>query len=182
MNEISLTLLTILPALLGGIGLFLLGMILMSDGLKAAAGGSLQRILERSTGAPLTAFLSGVGLTALVQSSSATTITTIGFVSAGLLAFPAAVGVLIGANVGTTSTGWIVSLLGFKLNVGAIALPFIGVGALLWIGWAITPGAQCIIWLAPRRPTIHRYTKKPNPKEAIPECPSSNGSSSPRWR
>lgn len=131
MSGTTPTLLTLLPALLGGIGLFLLGMILMSDGLKAAAGGSLQRILERSTRTPLTAFLSGVGLTALVQSSSATTITTIGFVSAGLLAFPAAVGVLIGANVGTTSTGWIVSLLGFKLNVGAIALPFIGVGALL---------------------------------------------------
>lgn len=124
-------LLAILPALLGGVGLFLVGMILMSDGLKAAAGGALQRILERITGTSLTAFFSGVGLTALVQSSSATTITTIGFVSAGLLSFPAALGVIVGANVGTTSTGWIVSLLGFKLNVGAIALPFIGIGALM---------------------------------------------------
>lgn len=123
--------LTIFPTLLGGVGLFLVGMILMSDGLKAAAGGSLQRILEKATGTPFTAFLSGMGLTALVQSSSTTTITTIGFVSAGLLTFPAALGVIVGANVGTTSTGWIVSLLGFKLNVGAIALPFIGVGALM---------------------------------------------------
>jgi phosphate:Na+ symporter len=123
--------LTIIPSLLGGVGLFLVGMILMSEGLKAAAGGALQRILERMTGTPATAFLSGMGLTALVQSSSATTITTIGFVSAGLLSFPAALGVIIGANVGTTSTGWIVSLLGFKLNVGAVALPFIGVGALM---------------------------------------------------
>ncbi|MGQ9766574.1 MAG: Na/Pi cotransporter family protein [Anaerolineae bacterium] len=131
MNQTTPTLLTILPTLLGGVGLFLLGMILMSEGLKAVAGGALQRILERSTGTPLAAFLSGVGLTALVQSSSATTIATIGFVSAGLLSFPAAVGVIIGANVGTTSTGWIVSLLGFKLNVAAFALPFIGVGALL---------------------------------------------------
>jgi phosphate:Na+ symporter len=122
---------TILPSLLGGVGLFLVGMILMSDGLKSAAGGSLQRVLERATGTALTAFFSGMGLTALVQSSSATTITTIGFVSAGLLSFPAALGVIVGANVGTTSTGWIVSLLGFKLNVGAVALPFIGVGALL---------------------------------------------------
>lgn len=122
---------TIFPNLLGGVGLFLVGMILMSDGLKAAAGSSLQRILEKATGTPFTAFLSGMGLTALVQSSSTTTITTIGFVSAGLLTFPAALGVIIGANVGTTSTGWIVSLLGFRLNVGAIALPFIGVGALL---------------------------------------------------
>ncbi len=139
------TLLSILPALLGGIGLFLVGMILMSDGLKAAAGGSLQRILERSTSTPLTAFLSGVGLTALVQSSSATTITTIGFVSAGLLSFPAALGVIIGTNVGTTSTGWIVSLLGFKLNVGAIALPFIGVGALLRL---LTSGRRANLGMA----------------------------------
>ncbi|MCL4870396.1 MAG: Na/Pi cotransporter family protein [Anaerolineae bacterium] len=125
------TLLSAFPYLLGGVGLFLVGMILMSDGLKAAAGRSLQAVLERSTGTTTSAFLSGVGLTALVQSSSATTITTIGFVSAGLLSFAAAIGVIIGANVGTTSTGWIVSLLGFKLNVSAIALPFIGVGALL---------------------------------------------------
>jgi phosphate:Na+ symporter len=125
------TLLAILPVLLGGVGLFLVGMILMSDGLKAAAGGSLQAILERFTGSTFSAFLSGVGLTALVQSSSATTVATIGFVSAGLLSFTASIGVIIGANVGTTSTGWIVSLLGLKLNVGAIALPLIGVGALL---------------------------------------------------
>jgi phosphate:Na+ symporter len=104
---------------------------LMSDGLKSAAGTALQTVLERFTGNRFAAFLSGVGLTALVQSSSATTITTIGFVSAGLLSFTAAIGVILGANVGTTSTGWIVSLLGFKLNVAAFALPFIGVGALL---------------------------------------------------
>jgi phosphate:Na+ symporter len=123
--------LAMLGQLLGGVGLFLIGMILMSDGLKAAAGTALQTVLERFTGNRFTAFLSGVGLTALVQSSSATTITTIGFVSAGLLSFSAAIGVILGANVGTTSTGWIVSLLGFKLNVAAFALPFIGVGALL---------------------------------------------------
>jgi phosphate:Na+ symporter len=120
-----------LGQLLGGVGLFLIGMILMSDGLKSAAGTALQTVLERFTGNRITAFLSGVGLTALVQSSSATTITTIGFVSAGLLSFSAAIGVILGANVGTTSTGWIVSLLGFKLNVAAFALPFIGIGALL---------------------------------------------------
>lgn len=125
------TLLTILPYLLGGVGLFLVGMLLMSDGLRSAAGSALQRLLERSTGTRLSAFLTGVGMTALVQSSSATTITTIGFVSAGLLALPAAVGVIIGANVGTTSTGWIVSLLGFKLEITGLALPLVGIGALL---------------------------------------------------
>jgi phosphate:Na+ symporter len=124
-------LLLTLSYLLGGTGLFLVGMILMSDGLRSAAGSALQRILERSTGTPLSAFLSGLGLTALVQSSSATTLTSIGFVSAGLLSFTSALGVIVGANVGTTSTGWIVSQLGFKLNVGQVALPFIGVGALL---------------------------------------------------
>lgn len=124
-------LLSILPALLGGIGLFLVGMILMSEGLKAAAGETLQNVLQRFTRTPISAFLSGISLTALVQSSSATTITTIGFVSAGLLSFTAAIGVIIGANVGTTSTGWIVSLLGFKMNIGAISLPIIGVGAFL---------------------------------------------------
>jgi phosphate:Na+ symporter len=123
--------LAMLGQLLGGVGLFLIGMILMSDGLKSAAGTALQTVLERFTGNRFTAFFSGVGLTALVQSSSATTITTIGFVSAGLLSFSAAIGVILGANVGTTSTGWIVSLLGFRLNVAAFALPFIGIGALL---------------------------------------------------
>jgi phosphate:Na+ symporter len=122
---------TLLPPLLGGVGLFLIGMILMSDGLKAAAGSSLQHILKRFTGRVPTAFLSGVGLTALVQSSSATTVTTIGFVSAGLLTFTAAIAVIIGATVGTTSTGWIVALLGFRWSIGTIALPLIGVGALL---------------------------------------------------
>lgn len=124
-------LLLTLSYLLGGVGLFLVGMILISDGLRSAAGGALQRVLERSTGTSLRAFLSGMGLTVLIQSSSATILTSIGFVSAGLLSFASALGVIAGANVGTTSTGWIVSLLGFKFNIGQVALPFIGVGGLL---------------------------------------------------
>lgn len=118
-------------SLLGGIGLFLLGMLLMSDGLKAAAGSSLQRVLERTTKTRLRAVASGALLTGIVQSSSATTLVTIGFVSAGLLSFSSAFGVLVGANIGTTSTGWIVALLGLRLNLGQIALPLIGVGALM---------------------------------------------------
>lgn len=121
----------LLTALLGGVGLFLVGMILMTDGLKAAAGPALQRVLARSTGTPARAFAAGVGLTALVQSSSATVLATIGFVSAGLLPFANALGVIVGASVGTTSTGWIVALLGLKLSVGAFAFPLVGVGALL---------------------------------------------------
>lgn len=116
--------------ILGGIGLFLLGMVLMTDGLKAVAGDALRGLLARFTGGPLRALFSGALMTALVQSSSATTLATIGFVSAGLLTFPQAVGVVFGANLGTTSTGWIVSLLGLKLKMGALALPLIGVGAL----------------------------------------------------
>jgi phosphate:Na+ symporter len=117
--------------LLGGIGLFLLGMLLLTDGLKAAAGDALKRVLVRFTGRPVSAFFSGLTLTALVQSSSATTLATIGFVSAGLLTFAQAIGIVIGGSVGTTTTGWLVSLLGLKLSVGKLALPFIGVGALM---------------------------------------------------
>jgi phosphate:Na+ symporter len=120
-----------LPNLLGGIGLFLLGMILLTDGLKAVAGEALRRVLSRFVRGPFSALFSGAAVTILVQSSSATTLTTIGFVSAGLLTFPQAVGVLFGANLGTTSTGWIVAVLGLKISVGKLALPLIGVGALL---------------------------------------------------
>jgi phosphate:Na+ symporter len=120
-----------IAGILGGIGLFLLGMVLLTDGLKAAAGDALRDALRRLTGGPWRALLSGVGITAIVQSSSATVLTTIGFVSAGLLTFPQAIGVVFGASLGTTSTGWIVSVLGLKLSVGAVALPLVGVGALL---------------------------------------------------
>jgi len=116
--------------LLGGIGLFLLGMLLMTEGLRSAAGDALRQILSRFVSGPISALASGAGLTMLVQSSSAVTVATIGFVSAGLVTFPQAIGVLLGANIGTTSTGWIVSVLGFKLDVKAVALPLIGVGAL----------------------------------------------------
>lgn len=117
--------------LVGGIGLFLMGMVLLTDGLKAFAGDALRRALVRFTGTPLKAFASGALVTALVQSSSATTVTVIGFVSAGLLTFPQAVGVVFGASLGTTGTGWIVSVLGLKVSVGFYALPLVGLGAFL---------------------------------------------------
>ncbi|MCW5965111.1 MAG: Na/Pi cotransporter family protein [Bryobacterales bacterium] len=118
-------------ALLGGIGLFLLGMTLLTDGLKSLAGDSLRRALVRFTGKPRAAFTSGVLATALVQSSSATTVTMIGFVSAGLLSFPQALGVILGASLGTTSTGWLVSGLGLKVSIGQYALPVVGIGAFI---------------------------------------------------
>ncbi len=104
--------------LLGGIGLFLLGMVLLTDGIKAFAGDALRRSLVRFTGTPLKAFGSGALTTLVVQSSSATTITVIGFVSAGLIGFPQALGVVMGASLGTTGTGWIVSVLGLKVSLG----------------------------------------------------------------
>lgn len=121
---------TTISSLIGGIGLFILGMMLTTDGLKAMAGEALRSALSRLTGSPWKALATGAGLTALVQSSSATTLATIGFVSAGLLSFSHAIGVIIGANLGTTSTGWIVALLGLKLSMGTILLPVIGIGAL----------------------------------------------------
>lgn len=118
-------------SIIGGIGLFLLGMLLMVEGLRAAAGGALRNLLARFTGGTFSAIASGAAVTAVVQSSTATVLTTIGLVSAGMLSFTQAVGVILGANLGTTSTGWIVSLLGLKLSVGPAALLLIAVGALL---------------------------------------------------
>ncbi len=115
--------------LVGGVGLFLLGMTLLSDGLKSFAGDALRRALVRFTGRPVKAFFSGALVTALVQSSSATTVAVIGFVSAGLLTFSQAVGVVIGASLGTTSTGWMVAVAGLDISIGTYALPLIGVGA-----------------------------------------------------
>ncbi len=117
--------------ILGGVGIFLVGMVLLTEGLRAAAGTALRGVLQRFARGPGTALMSGAAFTALVQSSSATTLTTIGFVSAGLLTFPQAVGVIFGANLGTTSTGWLVSLIGFRVNIAAMALPLVGIGALL---------------------------------------------------
>jgi len=117
--------------LAGGIGLFLLGMTLLTDGLKAFAGESLRRAMVRFTGTPLRAFASGALATALIQSSSATTVTVIGFVSAGILTFPQAIGVVFGASLGTTGTGWLVAVLGLEVSLGLYALPLVAVGAFI---------------------------------------------------
>ncbi|MCJ8161885.1 Na/Pi cotransporter family protein [Acinetobacter zhairhuonensis] len=116
--------------LFGGIGLFLLGMNLMTDSLKALAGEALRQWLIRFTDSPLKAMFSGMTLTMVVQSSTATTLATIGFVSAGVLTFSNAIGVIIGANIGTTSTGWMVALLGLKISISKLALPLIALGAI----------------------------------------------------
>ena len=123
--------LALIGGLAGGVGLFLLGMGLMTDGLKLAAGQALERVLASSTKTRLRGLASGVLVTALVQSSSAVTVATIGFVNAGLLNLSQAVWVLFGANVGTTMTGWLVALVGLKFKIEALALPLIGVGMIL---------------------------------------------------
>jgi len=116
---------------LGGLGLLLLGMGMMTDGLKAAAGNSLQAFLERSTKTRLRAALAGFGITALVQSSSAVIVATLGFTNAGMLRLKQAAWVVFGSNVGTTMTAWIVALVGLRIKVELVALPLIGVGMLL---------------------------------------------------
>lgn len=117
--------------LLGGIGLFLLGMSMLTDGLKLAAGDGLRTVLHRWTSTPARGLASGALLTGLVQSSSAVTVATIGFVNAGLLTLSHAVWVIFGANVGTTMTAWLVALVGLKLDIGAFALPVIGFGVMV---------------------------------------------------
>lgn len=112
----------------GGIGLFLLGMKLMTDGLKVAAGMALRHILAQWTRTPMRGFLSGILITSLVQSSSAVTVAVIGFVNAGLLSLLQTIYVIYGTNIGTTMTSWLVALVGFKLDVLALALPLIGLG------------------------------------------------------
>lgn len=107
---------------LGGIGLFLLGMKIMTEALREAAGVNLRSLLARFTTTPLRGVATGTLTTAMIQSSSATTVMTVGFVGAGLLSFPQAIGVIYGANIGTTFTGWIISLVGFKLQLGAVAM------------------------------------------------------------
>jgi phosphate:Na+ symporter len=133
----------VVGALLGGIGLFLLGMWLLTEGLKVAAGAALRTILERWTNSAPRGLVAGFAVTALVQSSSAVTVATIGFVNAGLLTLSQSVWVIYGTNVGTTMTGWLVALVGVQFKVEAFALPLIGVGMALRI---IGPGRRSGAW------------------------------------
>ena len=94
---------------IGGLGLFLYGMNIMADGLQRSAGGKLKDLMGFLTRNRFVAVLMGAGITALIQSSSATTVMVVGFVNAGMLSLSQAVGVIMGANVGTTITAWIVS-------------------------------------------------------------------------
>ena len=116
---------------LGGLGLFLLGMIIMTDSLRNLAGDAMRKLLVRFTHTPLSGAVTGTVATAIMQSSSATTVVAVGLVGAGLMGFADALGIIFGANIGTTITGWFVVLLGFKLQIGTLLMPLILVGALL---------------------------------------------------
>ena len=114
--------------LLGSLALFLYGMKIMSEGLQKFAGDRLRRILTAMTTNRVTGVLTGVLITALIQSSSATTVMVVSFVNAGLLSLSQSIGVIMGANIGTTVTAWIISALGFKVDMAAMSLPLLAIG------------------------------------------------------
>lgn len=114
--------------LIGALGFFIYGMKIMSEGIQKAAGSKLREILGAMTRNRFFGVFTGFFITALVQSSSATTVMTVSFVNAGLLSLVESAGVMMGANIGTTITAWLVSILGFKVKIAAIALPIIAIG------------------------------------------------------
>ena len=112
--------------LVGALGMFLYGMKVMSEGLQKVAGDKLRSILSVMTTNRFTGVLTGILITALIQSSSATTVMVVSFVNAGLLTLTQSISVIMGANVGTTVTAWIISLFGFKVDISVFSLPLIG--------------------------------------------------------
>lgn len=116
--------------LLGALGMFLYGMNLMSSGLQKAAGDRLRSFLSAMTANPFRGVITGLGITSIIQSSSATTVMVVSFVNAGLLTLTQAIGVIMGANIGTTVTAWLVSWLGFKADISILAIPLMALGFL----------------------------------------------------
>ena len=116
--------------LLGALGMFLYGMNLMSSGLQKAAGDRLRGLLAAMTSNPFKGVLTGLSITSIIQSSSATTVMVVSFVNAGLLTLAQAIGVIMGANIGTTVTAWLVSWLGFKADISILAVPLMLLGFL----------------------------------------------------
>ena len=123
----------VVVTLVGGLGLFLLGIHHLTEGLKGLAGDALRRALQRLVAGRFSAVASGAFFTAVIQSSTAAILTVIGFVSAGLVTFSQAVGMIIGATLGTTSTIWLVAIFGLRFRISAAAMPMLGIGAFLWL-------------------------------------------------
>ena len=117
--------------LIGAVGLFLYGMKVMSEGLQKAAGDRLRNILSAMTRNRFTGLLTGCAITAIIQSSSASTVMVVSFVNAGLMTLAQSMAVIFGANVGTTFTAWIIALFGFKVDISAVVLPMIGLAVIL---------------------------------------------------
>ena len=126
-----MTIISMLLRMTGGLCLFLFGMKVMSDGIQQSAGDRMKKALNFMAGNRFVGVLSGFIITAIIQSSSATTVMVVAFVNAGLLTLTQSIGVIMGANIGTTVTAWIVSLLGFSINISSLALPAVGVGFIL---------------------------------------------------
>jgi len=123
-----LSILVVALQIIGSLGVFLYGLKVMSEGLQKASGSGLRSMLQRATDNRISGTFSGFLLTCMVQSSSATTVMVVAFCGAGMLTLQQSLGVIFGANIGTTTTGWIVSLLGFKVKIAAFAVPLIGIG------------------------------------------------------
>jgi phosphate:Na+ symporter len=113
--------------LIGGLGVFLIGMRIMSDGIQKRSGNKLKTILHTMTENRFAGVLTGVGVTSIIQSSSATTVLLVSLVNAGLVTLKQSIGVIMGANIGTTLTAWIVSIVGFKFKIASVALPAVAV-------------------------------------------------------
>lgn len=122
-----------LLTLLGALGMFLYGMNMMSSGLQKAAGNRLRNLLSAMTSNSFKGVMTGLGITSIIQSSSATTVMVVGFVNAALLTLNQAIGVIMGANIGTTVTAWLISLLGFKMDISVLAVPLMAVGFIMSI-------------------------------------------------
>ena len=132
-------------ALLGGLAIFLYGMDLLGEGLTGASGGKLENILEKLTSNPIKAVLLGAGVTAVIQSSSATTVMVVGFVNSGIMKLRQAIGIIMGANIGTTITSWILSLTGIESDNLFIRIPS-GVRAKCIWRLSAFPTNPCSYW------------------------------------
>ena len=140
--------------MLGGLAMFLYGMALMSEGLQKSAGDRLRSFMAKMTSNSFKRVLTGTVVTCLVQSSSATTIMVVSFVNAGLLTLAQAIGVIMGANIGTTVTAWLVSWLGFKADISILAIPLMAVGFVLSCSKKNSRRNISIRWMKQERITI----------------------------
>jgi phosphate:Na+ symporter len=169
---------TQLPLVLGGLGLFLLGMLVLTDGLRAIAGDSVQRLLLRFTRTPWSGAATGAALTAVLQSSSVMTVTTVAFVGSGLMTFAQALGVMFGANIGTTLKGWLVALLGMELEVSRFAMPLLFAGVLVRFfargklrdaGWALAGFALLFLGLEAMQTALGALGDRLTPADFPPD-------------